>query len=198
MQGLAAGLGADVAFFLDGGTQRGQGRGEILTPLAHPSLHFLLFFPPLGTSTARVYENYPAQLIRGEQQASIPEDKTIPGKGLAVPERLLNDLEGVAMGLYPELRELCAKVTAAGVAEPRMSGAGSTLFLVSETERELVEAEKKFGFLERDGVRLVRTRSAEPRESEPRDSDARKSESRRAREIPWPVGQQRGEQMGAE
>ncbi len=193
LQGLAAGLGADVAFFLDGGTQRGQGRGEILTPLAHPSLHFLLFLPPLGTSTSRVYKNHPAQLIPGGQQVNISEDKAVPGKGLAVPERLLNDLEGAAMRLYPELRDLRAKVVAAGVTEPRMSGTGSTLYLVAETEPELMQAEKKVRFLERDGVRLLRTRSAESRHP-----DARDGESRRAREIPWPVGTLGGEQRGAE
>jgi 4-diphosphocytidyl-2-C-methyl-D-erythritol kinase len=203
LQGLAAGLGADVAFFLEGGTQRGRGRGEILTPLAHPSLHFLLFLPPLGTSTAEVYKNHPAQLICGGQQVSIPDDKAVPCKGLALPERLLNDLEGAAMGLYPELCELRAKIAAAGMTEPRMSGSGSTLYLVSETEQEMAEAETKFGFLERDGVRLLRTRSAEAPDLDARDEDARGDVSRgwerwRAREVPWPVGRGQVEQRGAE
>ena len=174
LQGLATGLGADVGFFLKGGTQRGRGRGELLTPQPHLRLHFLLILPPFGTSTAAVYKNYPAQLIDRAQKASIPEDKAVPSKGLAVPEGLRNDLEGAAMRLHPDLGGLRARIVDAGFPEVCMSGSGSALYLVSETEDQVQRAEEKLGFLGRDGVRLLPTRSAE-------------AQARRPRRVSWPA-----------
>lgn len=179
LQELAAGLGADVGFFVEGGTQRGRGRGELLTRLAHPELHFLLILPPFGTSTPAVYKNYPAQLISAPQQANIPEDKAVPSKGLAVPEGLRNDLECVAMQLYPELRAVRERILDAGISEVRMSGSGSTLYTVSENEDLVRQAERRLRFLEEDGVRLLRTRSADDRYPEPCV-------------VPWPAGKPRG------
>ncbi len=179
LQELAAGLGADVGFFVEAGTQRGRGRGELLTRLAHPELHFLLILPPFGTSTTTVYKNYPAQLISAPQQANIPEDKAVPSKGLAVPEGLRNDLECVAMQLYPELRAVRERIFDAGISEVRMSGSGSTLYTVSENQDVVRQAECRLRFLEEDGVRLLRTRSADDRYQGPCA-------------VPWPAGKPRG------
>ncbi|NIS29848.1 MAG: 4-(cytidine 5'-diphospho)-2-C-methyl-D-erythritol kinase, partial [Actinobacteria bacterium] len=56
LERLAAELGADVPFFLVGGTARGTGRGdriEALEPL--PETPLILGFPPFGVSTAEVF-----------------------------------------------------------------------------------------------------------------------------------------------
>ena len=49
-------LGADVAFFAWGGTMRGEGVGDVLTPLPdEPAASVLLVRPPFGVSTAQAY-----------------------------------------------------------------------------------------------------------------------------------------------
>ena len=49
-------LGADVAFFAWGGTMRGEGVGDVLTPLPDvPAASVLLVRPPFGVSTAQAY-----------------------------------------------------------------------------------------------------------------------------------------------
>ena len=56
LDGLAAQLGSDVAFFLHGGAMLGSGRGEILAPL--PPLAegaLVLALPPVAMSTAEAY-----------------------------------------------------------------------------------------------------------------------------------------------
>ena len=54
---MAAGLGADVPFFLEGGTSLGLDRGDVLFPLADPpTVWVTLAVPPFGVSTKEAYE----------------------------------------------------------------------------------------------------------------------------------------------
>ena len=59
MNDLAARLGADVPFFLIGGTALGEGIGESLTalPEIEPSA-IALFIPPLPVSTALIFSRF--------------------------------------------------------------------------------------------------------------------------------------------
>jgi 4-diphosphocytidyl-2-C-methyl-D-erythritol kinase len=61
---LAAGLGADVPFFLTEGPQLGEGDGSTLTPLDLPQDYVALLLHPDGAekrSTAAVYERFDAR-----------------------------------------------------------------------------------------------------------------------------------------
>ncbi|HEB52884.1 MAG TPA: 4-(cytidine 5'-diphospho)-2-C-methyl-D-erythritol kinase [bacterium] len=125
---LAGTLGADVAFFLRGGTQRGRGVGEQLEPLPHRRGHFVLVLPPFGCETRAVYKNHAALLAHGG-----PADTVAP---ITVPENRdlavgigTNELERAAVLLRPELGRLRDRVVQAGYAQVRMTGSGSTLFV---------------------------------------------------------------------
>jgi 4-diphosphocytidyl-2-C-methyl-D-erythritol kinase len=52
---VAAGLGADVPFFLKGGALQAEGRGERLCPLPSATGWFALAWPGFGASTGAVY-----------------------------------------------------------------------------------------------------------------------------------------------
>lgn len=61
LRSLAAGLGADVPFFLAQGPQLGEGDGSELTPLDLPQDYYVLVVLPHGAakpSTAEVYEEF--------------------------------------------------------------------------------------------------------------------------------------------
>ena len=158
---LARGLGADVPFFLAGGTQIGRGIGEDLEPLAtEPKLHFLLILPPLGTSTGAVYENLGAQLTRGGAEASIPAHKAFTHKEFSLPTDFPNPLESSALELYPELRSIRRRIEEAGYPEVRMTGSGSTFFLAWSDPRECAAARDALSSLADLDVDLVQTESA--------------------------------------
>lgn len=171
---LALGLGADVPFFLRGGTQIARGIGERLDPVADPPrFYFVLLLPPFGTSTAAVYGNWSAGLTAGGALPRIPESKLSPDQGPSVPTRpesFVNDLETPAMRLHPELAALRDRVREKGFPAVRMSGSGSTLFLAFSTR---VEAERALGALQllrEEGVSLLMTESAQAAGSAVRDS----------------------------
>jgi 4-diphosphocytidyl-2-C-methyl-D-erythritol kinase len=56
LHAIASRLGADVPFFLDGGTALGTGRGDALRPLPDfPASAVLVVMPPCGVPTADAY-----------------------------------------------------------------------------------------------------------------------------------------------
>jgi len=131
---LALELGSDVPYFLVGGRQRGQARGELLTPLAErPSAPVLLLRPRRPLSTRTVFETHAAMASRGPE-GSLTSRKM--GTRLS-PESwwgelspvIHDDLYGAASSLMPVLAEIAEQVRNA---MPRalvgMTGSGPTLF----------------------------------------------------------------------
>jgi len=126
---LAGRLGADVPFFLSGGTARGRGRGdriESLPPLAPVGL--LLGVPPFGISTAEVF-------------GAVADKLTLPRNGVSLPRLLAhkwpegndfrfatNDLEEVVFEGWPVLREFRDALLEVGAVQALLSGSGSTVY----------------------------------------------------------------------
>jgi 4-diphosphocytidyl-2-C-methyl-D-erythritol kinase len=136
---LAAELGADVPFFLEGGTQRARGIGDELTPAESPAERWgILVWPGVGVSTGQAYEWLDA--------ASPPEGRSLPPLGGAGRG---NDFEPVVTARCPEAGR-GFEILAAGPARTvRMSGSGSASFALygKETDRD--------GDLERVGAALA-------------------------------------------
>ncbi|MEZ5965669.1 MAG: 4-(cytidine 5'-diphospho)-2-C-methyl-D-erythritol kinase [Planctomycetota bacterium] len=165
LEEVAATLGADVPFFLAGGTRRGRGVGEILSETRPvPRLWFVLLVPPFGTSTAAVFKNLRAELTLAEGAATNSIDNPGSDNELWVIEepctRWQNDLETSAEQLYPDLARLAATIRAAGFSSLSMSGSGSTLFLSYASPADAIAAQVRLQELAPPGVRVLLTRSA--------------------------------------
>lgn len=123
---LAASLGADVPFFLMGGTALGRGRGDRLQPLpAVPSCHVVIVRPEFGVSTAAAYGWY------DESEARPSASGTWPDRPAGWPAALAtcrNDLEAAVAGRHPEIGELRQALERGGSRLALMSGSGSTVF----------------------------------------------------------------------
>jgi 4-diphosphocytidyl-2-C-methyl-D-erythritol kinase len=121
---LAAGLGADVLFFLLGGTARATGRGDMLEPWPDLPPHaVVLVQPTFGVATADAYKWYD----ESPRPAAGPLQET--GKGgadwLAVCR---NDLEEPVVGRHPELLPVLTALRGQGAEPALLSGSGSTVF----------------------------------------------------------------------
>ncbi len=127
---LAAELGSDVPFFLDGGTAEVSGRGERVEPLpTGPAFWIVLVCPPwhLSEKTARVYGAVEAgDFGDGARTASLVA-RLRAGQPPRQPD-LINRLQPAALRRFPELGRLIERVEAASGVQFVVSGAGPTIF----------------------------------------------------------------------
>ncbi|NLW56255.1 MAG: 4-(cytidine 5'-diphospho)-2-C-methyl-D-erythritol kinase [Firmicutes bacterium] len=130
---LAATLGADVPFFLTGGTVLARGIGERLTPLPPlSSRSVFLAKPPFTVSTALVYKKL--DLTPEDRHPEMEKVLSIleQGEFLPITKYWGNILEKVTLRLYPEIQEVMDWLTGLGF-PVRMTGSGPTLFLFRPT-----------------------------------------------------------------
>jgi 4-diphosphocytidyl-2-C-methyl-D-erythritol kinase len=142
---VAAGIGSDVPFFLQGGTCRARGRGEIIEPLQTvEGVPFGLLIPPVRVQTASVYGRFNLVLTAQPLNASIVPQLILAGVDKELVDLLKNDLEDTALSVFPELRLYRNRLSAIGVPIARMTGSGGAFYfwpveegLVHEVESAL-------------------------------------------------------------
>jgi 4-diphosphocytidyl-2-C-methyl-D-erythritol kinase len=136
---LAAALGSDVPFFLDGRPALATGRGEMVEPLEpFPALRgkaLFLVHPGFGISTPWSYQalaRFPAalngkpgrarELVAGLQVGDLP----------AIAGSFYNSLEAPAFEKFPVLSLYQTFLRENGALVSLMSGSGSTTFAIAE------------------------------------------------------------------
>jgi 4-diphosphocytidyl-2-C-methyl-D-erythritol kinase len=125
---VAATLGADVPFFLAGGTALGLGRGDEVYPLADLPRHWIvLLVPGFGVSTADAFSWYDSErdLSRG---SSGREPQHVPGPWPSRAAQMINDLEPAIARHHPEIDHMRTALRRAGALAAAMSGSGSAVF----------------------------------------------------------------------
>ncbi|MHB9111704.1 MAG: 4-(cytidine 5'-diphospho)-2-C-methyl-D-erythritol kinase [Thermoleophilia bacterium] len=131
---IAAGLGADVPFFLEPGPRLARGMGKLLEPLSGlPEYAVVLVKPVVSLSTAEVYALYdemasPAGAGFEERCRDTVEALAFLSGAADLPAIMHNDLEQPAATLFPGLFELKQEVLATGALAALMSGSGPTVF----------------------------------------------------------------------
>lgn len=130
---VAIGIGADVAFFLEGGTVMARGRGDVMEPLLCPqTLWWVIAMSDDGLSTADVYRRYDE--IEVASTLATPEklvSALANGDAAAIGPCLHNDLEVAAFDLRPELEDLKSDLVAFGAVGAVMSGSGAAIAALS-------------------------------------------------------------------
>ena len=126
---LARNLGADVPYFLHGGTALGVDRGDVLVPLADlPRTWVVLVVPPFGVSTRVAYQWWDEWRSDQHDRAERGRGRgRIPGFDLPAVE-LRNDLEAPVAIRQPEISRLVERLRAGGSLYAAMSGSGSAVF----------------------------------------------------------------------
>ena len=122
---LAAELGSDVPFALVGGTARGTGRGEVISPLADDdaSLWWVVVPDDTGLSTPEVYAEFDAAPGIGSGR---PAPEWVDLDYLGILASLRNDLQDPALRLRPDLAVTRDLLTDAGADAVLLSGSGPT------------------------------------------------------------------------
>ncbi|HUR58210.1 MAG TPA: 4-(cytidine 5'-diphospho)-2-C-methyl-D-erythritol kinase, partial [Opitutaceae bacterium] len=124
---VAAGIGADVAFFLSGGTALGLGRGEEIYPLVDLPPHWIVVVrPAFGVSTVEAYAWYDEDRTAGLKETRELQLLPVPWPTRAA--QMINDLEPPVVRRHPEVTALKASLREAGAVASAMSGSGSAVF----------------------------------------------------------------------
>lgn len=137
---VAVGIGADVPFFLVGGTCFAEGKGEVLTPLAFPGRWpVVLARPAHAVSTAEVFAAFDPAGVRGRPDHPGMRRALAEGDFDGVCRRLANALESVTLPRYPEVAALKERFGDLGAPGCLMSGSGPTVFALAR-DREAAAA----------------------------------------------------------
>jgi 4-diphosphocytidyl-2-C-methyl-D-erythritol kinase len=125
---MAARLGSDVPFFLQGGTVLARGRGEVLTPLEmRADFHLVLVKPDLSIATAWAYGQAKIHLTSNSKFVKLNSLKEIFSLDQVLP-LLDNDLEQAVGTVYPLIAEIKSDLLSKGAIAAAMSGSGSAVF----------------------------------------------------------------------
>lgn len=137
---LAAGLGADVTFFLHGGMAAATGIGEKVRPLPDgPELWLAIVQPQERVSTAGAYAALDAMEDRRSARSSSDVERLALGDVDRFLTRFTNDFEAVVIDQYPTVRNLMDDMWMARARNVRLCGSGSAVFGVTKSEAECRE-----------------------------------------------------------
>ena len=131
---LAARIGSDVPFFLEGLSAICRGRGEEVEPVATRfELEVVVVKPPEGLSTPVVYREVKVQPGRGDARALV--ECLLSGDRRKLAQYINNDLEKPAADETPWIGRLREDMNQSGCVAHRMTGSGSAYFGICHHRR---------------------------------------------------------------
>lgn len=136
---IAGSLGSDVPFFVGTeGLARGQGRGEVLTPLpALPPAYVVLGLPPVQVATAAAYGALArAREAKGASVDAAPRPSGGAGSWPDIARSATNDFEPVIAAAHPPVARALSALRATHPLFALLSGSGAAVFGVYVDARE--------------------------------------------------------------
>jgi 4-diphosphocytidyl-2-C-methyl-D-erythritol kinase len=132
---LAAQLGSDVNFFLEGPLAFCTGRGEKIKPLnAVFPFEALLIIPNISTSTKEVYKNYTHNQDTYNLLSNEISDYFKQNKVDFVVPMCANMLQRSCFELYPQLSDIKKKVEGLTGKNVCLSGSGSAMYCLIDSQ----------------------------------------------------------------
>jgi len=142
LEKIGATIGADVPFFIRGGTQLGEGIGDKLTLLpSHIQGRYLLVIPDVSISTPWAYSELINKLNSEELMPNFVGFFSGDYASLKIFE---NDFERIVIPAYPEIGAIKRKLLELGARFASLSGSGSTVYGIFDEDASAKEAELFF------------------------------------------------------
>lgn len=139
---IAVKIGADVPFFIVGGTCLAQGIGEKLIKIENKTDPYILIYKPdFSISTKWVYEN-----LNLDNKPSYDIDIIVKDLCEGNPlftNQIFNYLEEVSVSEYPQISDIKTMLKNMGADNALMSGSGSSVFGIFFNENKAKQAFEK-------------------------------------------------------
>lgn len=127
---VATKLGADVPFFLHGGTAMVHGRGERVRPLPPADLQWLVVLAPAIETPQKTRSMYgrlgEANFTKGALTRKL--EARIRGGGDVPPQFLFNAFDAIAFDAFPGLEHYWNTLLSLGAREIHLAGSGPAVF----------------------------------------------------------------------
>ncbi|MBN1756403.1 4-(cytidine 5'-diphospho)-2-C-methyl-D-erythritol kinase [bacterium] len=130
---MSRNLGADVSFFLTGGSALVKGMGDLIQEVDLPRDYFLvLITPDFGISTRWAYENIWPYLVFTPSL----EFNNLRGEFYSIMGKFRNTFEKLVFGNYTVLEQYRNDIEELGAVKALMSGSGSSIFGIFRDEEK--------------------------------------------------------------
>ncbi len=144
LMALGARVGADVPLFVRGRPCVMAGIGERIEPVTLPPLTYIVVYPRVVMSTREVYGNLRIVLTKEENDITLSRHFS---SARDVARILENDLEEVGILMCPAIKSIKGKLQEAGSIGTLMSGSGSSVFGIFESDVQARVARHELGHL---------------------------------------------------
>ena len=136
-------ISSDSPFFVEGGLQVGQGRGEELLPIkdALNEQYILLVLPDIKINTKDAYKKC---LLKGKTNIKFAEMLNELKNNNLSSELFYNDFEGYVFKTHPEIGKIKLKILDLGAKYASLSGSGSTVFGIFSKKEDMLNAYQSF------------------------------------------------------
>ena len=136
-------ISSDSPFFVEGGLQVGQGRGEELLPIkdALNEQYILLVLPDIKINTKDAYKKC---LLKGKTNIKFAEMLNELKNNNLSSELFYNDFEGYVFKTHPEIGKIKLKILDLGAKYASLSGSGSTVFGMFSKKEDMLKAYQSF------------------------------------------------------
>lgn len=146
MINISKNLGADVPFFIYEGTAVVKGIGDEIYPIKSPTYYYVIIKPDISFDTKKAYNkydklNYIQKIDLYEKFCDKIDNNFILSKEF-IKEECCNDFEKLFVSKYPVIDELKNALIASGAFYSQLTGSGSCVFGIFETEETSESAYK--------------------------------------------------------
>jgi 4-diphosphocytidyl-2-C-methyl-D-erythritol kinase len=136
LESIGRELGADVPFFVRGGTALGTGRGDVIEPLGDIRPRpMLIVTPNVSIPTREAFAGVSAPSLTSEAAKSILQICRFESESADfLQTAVTNDLESSVFEKFPEVRRVKQKLLELGATNAAMSGSGASVFAIFDKE----------------------------------------------------------------
>ena len=143
---LASQVSSDSSFFINGGTQLGTKRGEVLKKISKPSSikHFLLVKPKIKIFTKEAFLHLKNHLLNEDAHINLSRLINELKNNNFNSKLFKNDFEMYVFKTHPEIGGIKLKILDLGAFYASLSGTGSTVFGIFPSKASALKAEAFF------------------------------------------------------